>query len=371
MGSKNVFKIIVSNVNMTLQTVFKTQNIIRVSPEDTLSHVFSLFSSSHDSAFVFDEHNHFLGVVSPYYCLIRKSYPSNTKVKHCMMHPPHIDINFSLKKAAQLMLGSRIYYLPVFEHGQFSAIISARRLLQAIRGAEEFTTSIDSFLKLKKKPLISLYEHDFLSKALALFKVHQVSKLVILTEDLKLRGIISYFDLISYLVVPKEKQHFSSREGNKIAFLKKPVATVMKNNAVTLNINSRLDQAADLILNKHVGSVVGLDEQRRPQGLITVHDLLSIYVGKRRFFAAEIATRNLSQKSFQIANIFIKQINHHLTHVKNLSRAKLFIKETSPGNLFSAALSLFLKNRTVRVIKKQGRNIIEVLSAIKRKSKED
>lgn len=353
---------------MTLQPVFKTKNIIKVGPDDSLSHVFSLFSSSHDSAFVFDEKNHFLGAINPYHCVIKKSYPANTKVKHCLIHPPYIDINCPLKKVARYILDSRLYYLPVFSNKNFVGIISARRLLEAVKDLEGFNSPAGSFLKYKS-PLVSVFEQDFLSKALALFKQYKVSKLVVLTKDLKLRGIISYFDLIAYLLVPREKQHFSSREGNKIPFLKRSVTTAMKNNVVTISIYEKLHQAAAAILNKQVGSVVVVDESRHPLGLITIHDLLSIYIGRRGLFNAELVTKDLSEKSLRVVSRFVDQLNRQLSRIKNLSRARVFIKEKTKGSLFDAVVSLFLNNRTVKVIKKQGKNLIELLSDIKKTSK--
>src|SRR3989304_5301439 len=117
---------------MTLDIICKKENIIKVSPDDTLSKTLTFFSSSSDAAFVFDQKQNFLGVINPYYCIIKKSYPANTKVKHCLIHPPRVDINASLKKVAHLMLDTKIYFLPVFKDDKFFAIISARRIISAI-----------------------------------------------------------------------------------------------------------------------------------------------------------------------------------------------------------------------------------------------
>lgn len=353
---------------MTVQKVYKTKNIIKVSPEDTLSHIFSLFSSSHDSAFVFDDNDSFLGLVNPYYCMILKSYPANTKVKHCLTHPPHIDINASLKTVARTIIDSRIYYLPVFSNNTFAGIISAKRLLDAVKNESEFHFSVGSFLK-HTQSIVSVFPHDFLSKALTLFKKHRISKLAVITKDLKLEGVISYFDLISYMLVPREKQRFSSREGVKIPFLHRFVGTIMKTNVVTVNKNDLLSKVVSIILQKQVGSVVVVDHERHPIGLVTMHDLLSIYVGRQRLFHVEIMTKNLSKHSWAVVSIFMRHLNDHFSRAKNLSKAKVFIKENKTKHLFDAGLALFLKNRTVTVIKKQGKNLLTVLSELKKKSK--
>lgn len=355
---------------MTLNTIYKTKNVIKVSPENQLSHVVSLFSSSHDSAFVFDDDDRFLGLINPYYCLIRKSYPANTKIKHCLVHPPHIDINFSLKKTARLMLDSKIYYLPVFSGDQFVGIISARRLLSAMKDSQRFSFPVGSFLKYKHQPLVSLYENDFLSKALGLFKRYRVSRLVVLSKDFKLRGVVTYFDLISYLLTPKEKQHFSSREGNKIPFLKQYVRTAMRNSVVVANKEDKLGHLVDNVLEKEVGSIVIVDRERHPIGIVTIHDLISIAIGRRLLFNVEVITKNLSQKSEAKIMTFVHRINNRLSKIRDLSKARICIKEEKKGGLYRAAFSLFSRgNRLAAVITQEGKNLRHVLQTIFKKTK--
>lgn len=351
---------------MSKNSVFKKQNIIRVSPDDTLSHTFSFFSSSSDAAFVFDEENQFLGVVSPYYCLIKKSYPSNTKVKHCLIHPPKVDKNFSLRKVIRLMLDTKIYYLPVFSGENFFAVISAKRIIAAIADSKELQIPISSFLK-HRSSLISIFEDDFISRALALFKQYKIFRLAVLSRDLKVKGVLSYFDLICYLIVPKEKQHFTSKEGAKIPFLKRYVKTIMKPVVMTLLENEMLGTAANLIARKNIGSIIILNKERHPVGIITKKDLLSAFINRHKFMRVELITKGLSQSSFNIASQFAKHINQQFIRLKTVSKAKFFIKQNS--NIFSAILSIFSKNKQIKVIKKEDRDLNKVLHEIGKKAK--
>lgn len=352
---------------MTVQKISKTENIIKVSPEDTLGHMFSLLSSSHDSAFVFDN-DHFLGVVNPYYCLIKKSYPANTKAKHCLVHPPKVDIKYHLKKVAQLMIDSKIHYLPVFSNDKFYGFISARRILSSIIESEELKHKIGDYLK-QKKPLISVYETDFISRALALFKQYRISKLVVISKDFKLKGVLAYFDLISYLVTPKQKQHLSAREGNKTPILNRQVKNFAKTNVLTLTTNDRLSQAADMILKNSIGSVIIIDAERHPLGIVTTKDLLSIFARRHQLAKLEVITKSLSKQSWVLVSQFIKQINHQLAKFKDISNAKFFVKEKEGGGVFRAALSILLKNNRIKVIKEEGKNLGKVLQEVKKKSK--
>lgn len=261
---------------MGLKKIFKTKNIITVSPEESLSSAFSRLSSSHDSAFVFEE-NKFLGIINPYYCLIKTSYPGNSKVKSCLVHPPRIDINFSLEKTAKLMIESKIHYLPVFEGEKFIGIISARRILSAIINLPKFNQPISQILK-NKKPLVVIYEDDFISEALSLFKKHRFSKLVVISKDFRLRGILSYFDIVNYLLSPREKPSSGGRNGNKSSYLQKQVKNFMKEKVLTLFSYEPIKKAIKLILEKEIGSVIIVDEENHPIGIITTRDILSYFI---------------------------------------------------------------------------------------------
>ena len=113
-----------------LKDIIKTDRIIKLSSDETLLHAVSQMKTSHDAAFVFDENDKFLGVVNPYYSLIKSSYPGNSKVIHCLFHPPKLHIDLPISKVAGLFIESKIHYLPIFnDRDIFLGIISARHLL--------------------------------------------------------------------------------------------------------------------------------------------------------------------------------------------------------------------------------------------------
>lgn len=267
---------------MSLKDILKTENIIEISPEETLSTALTKLRSSHDSAFVFSPDNQYLGVINPYYCLIKSSYPGNAKVTRCLYHAPKIYINYSLIKVAQLFIESKIHYLPVFDqNNRFLGIISARRLLSRFSDDKEFKVKIGEVLK-NKKPLSVVYEDDSASVALNLFKTTKFSKLVVVDRDFKLKGILSYFDLIYYLVLPKNSPGKGEREGNKVSFFRQQVKNFMKSYVLTLTKENYLSEALHLILTKKIGSVVIVGEKRKPIGIITTRDLLRFFVQKEQ-----------------------------------------------------------------------------------------
>ncbi len=293
-----------------LKDIIKTEGIIKVSPEEALSHALSRMRTSHDAVFVFDEHDHFLGVINPYYSLIKSSYPGNAKVKHCLSHPPKVHIDYSLAKVAGLFIESKIHYLPVFDNqDRFLGIISARHLLHFYRDSSYFNLPIKDILKMKNKPVVTISEQDTVVSAINTFKQTKVSKLVIINKDFKLKGVLSYYDLISYLITPRDAQHRGEREGNHIGFYHLKIKNFAKTYALTLTPDELATHALKLILEKKIGSVIIVDAERHPVGIITTKDFLRLLMKNGNGKRVEMISKNLSQQSRQIMGGFFRHLS--------------------------------------------------------------
>jgi len=268
---------------MSAQKILKTENIIKIYPDELLESALKKLSSSHDAAFVFDEKDNFLGVINPYYCVIKSSFPANTKVINCLFHPQKLKMSDTLVKVAEALINSKVHYLPIVdERDKFIGIISARRLLKFFLEDERFKIKINEVLKLKKRPLSIVKEDDSVAFVLKNFQKTHYSKLVVVDRDFKLKGLLSYFDLIYYLMMPKHKAHMGERNGVKINFYRQQVKNFMKTYVLTLTENDPLTKAIDLILDKKIGSVVIINEEKKPKQIVTTRDILSFFVKKEK-----------------------------------------------------------------------------------------
>ena len=268
---------------MSLSDILKTEKIIKVNEDETLALALGKLRSSHDSAFVFSNKNQYLGLINPYYCLIKSSYPANVKVKHCLFHPPKIYLVTPLTQVTRFLIDSKVHYLPVFSDKnkeEFLGIISARRLLSYFKNLEIFNVKIKEILKFKK-PLVVIDENESINKAINFFRKTHYSKLVVVNGGGRLKGILSYFDLISYLASPKTSESFGERKGEKISFLNLPVKNFAKTYVIILSPNDFLTEVINLILEKKIGSVIIVDEEKKPMGIITTRDLLQFFIQKK------------------------------------------------------------------------------------------
>ena len=292
---------------LQLKDIIKTEGIIKLLPDDTLSYALAKMRTSHDASFVFDEKNQFLGVINPYYALIKSSYPGNAKVKHCLYHPPKININFPLAKVAGLFSESKVHYLPVFDDNEkFLGIISARRLLSHYLNSPIFSLPISEILKMKNKSLSTIYEDDSVSTAIHILKKTKFSKLVVINKNLKLKGILSYYDLIAYLIEPRDSQGRGEREGNHTGFYHLKIKNFAKIYTLTLFPEDKATKALELILQKKIGSIVIVDKERHPIGIVTTKDFLKLLIKSGNEKKIQFISKNLADQSRQIIGGFLK-----------------------------------------------------------------
>ncbi len=344
-----------------LISILKTNNVIKVSPEDTLSKVLSNLSTSHDAAFVFEE-DKYLGVINPYHTVIKSSFPSNTKVRHCLFHPPKVYLNTPINKVVEFFINSKVHYLPVFDQSEkFIGIVSARRFLNYFKDSQVFQITIKEFLKNKKKPLYVINEREKVSKAVNILKEKKISKLVVIDSQMKLKGVLSYFDIIHFLISPKDSIQKGDRVGVKINYLNYPVSNFVKTYVLTLTINDSLSKVVNLILEKKIGSVIVVDKNKHPQAIITTKDLLQFFIQPKISENIKFIMRGLSSKNRQIVGGFFNRLSFYLKDNPDIKKANLMIKEEKKGTLFELVFSIFPQKGKIQTFKRVGYSLQDML----------
>ncbi len=350
---------------MKVAEVLKTEGIIKATKDESLGAVLNNLSSSHDAAFIFADKDfkRYLGVVNPYYCLVKRFYPPETKVEKALFHAPKLKFSDDLKRAARLMIESKIHYLPVFdEKGEkFLGIATARRILRRLLQTKRLNKRVSSILG-QKRPLIFIYENDSLAKALGKFKSEKVSKLVVIDSHGHLRGVLAYYDLIPLVVFPKEGAGFGDRAGDRReeSVLSNRVKNYMKTLVLTLSPNSTLREVANLILERQIGSVVIVDDKGKPVNIITTKDILEFGFRPSAELEefSEVEIKNIKEKHFPFIKTFVEKLLKKVG--KRGARVKIWVEEEKHGGVIKMKIELEIKGKT-HYFTKEDKNIKKLL----------
>lgn len=346
----------------------KTENIIKISPDSTLSSALSKLSSSHDAAFIFAEDGQYLGVINPYYTVIKSSLPGSTKVENCAFHPPRIYVNDSLERIAQQMTESKIHYLPVFDDSQnFVGITSGRRILREIQKLPVAKTSVIEVSESRNDGVISIYDNDTINTAMNLYKEHKVSKLIVIDKNMKLQGILSYYDLTPYLIASgrgknqekllnvHEKDHFMHMKVK--GYAKKTVLTVQQNVTVT--------EAIDEMITRGMGSVIIVDGESNPVGIVTTKDIFNLLKPNSIGKPFELTTKHISTQNEKAVSDFAEYVSQHMQRLDTIKSGKLLVEEEKNGILFKISVYLSPQKGKQIVIAKEGKNIHDMIKETK------
>lgn len=250
--------------------LLKTENIYKATPDSTLKETVSKLTSTHDAVFVFEAEK-FVGLINPYYTVFKSSFPPDTKLSHCLYKPPQITPTTSLWDIARLMIESKIYYLPVWTNHAFHGIVTSNRILQLLLSDDRLSAQLDLP---KKQDLITINELDTLSHGYALMREKQVSRLPVVTKRGRIVGIVSRYDIQTALTEPQQKLRFLSRTGNKEKFRDQSIAGYVKKMVITEDATASTKRILKRIIDNHVGSVIIVDRNHHPIGMVSTHDIL-------------------------------------------------------------------------------------------------
>jgi len=270
------------------------------------------------------------------------------------------------------MMQSKVHYLPVFDDKgeKFLGIATARRILKRLITTEKLSKNVQQILS-TKKPLVSIAESASIFDALRKFKEEKISKLVVVDSHGHLRGILAYFDLIPLSLFPKERPSFGDKAGDKDSYLKTAkVRNFMKTFVLTLPLSASLKQAAELILEKEIGSVVILGNNKTPVSIITTRDLLEYgFATKERIEnLSEVEIKSVKEKHLPFIKTFVEKL---LTKAeKRKAAVKVFFEEEKAGGVIRAKIQLDIKGKTF-YFSHEDKNLKRLLEKLDRAVEEE
>ena len=241
-----------------------------VNENDPLSKCLKLFKSKMPPVIaVLDRKGKYAGVISRRWVIRSRLDPATTKVKSLMRPAPKVSKEFSLSRAATLMIQSGVRQLPVFEKNKLVGFVTDEDIIHGAVTQEWGSTTVEKIMT--KAPQV-IEANRSVGAVLSLFREHGISHVPVVDEG-KLAGIISIQDIIEQIFQPRQRQTLGEIVGKKVPVLSIPAKGIMTKPVITVPSDTSLRETAQKMHTQDVSCLVVLSKGGMA-GIVTKLDFL-------------------------------------------------------------------------------------------------
>ena len=248
-----------------------TKPFSTVKENDMVSTCLDLFKKEKPPVIaVLDDKGKYAGVIARRWIMRSRMDPATTKVKSLMRPAPKVGLDFSLSKAARLMIESGVRQLPVFEKkSKLLGFVTDEDIIHGAVTQEWGNTAVEQVMT--KAPQV-MDANRSVGAVLSLFRDHGVSHVPVMDKG-KLAGVISIQDVIERVFQPRHRQTLGEIVGEKVPVLSIPAKGIMTAPVITVKSDASLREASEKMHKQDVSCLVVLSKERLV-GIVTKRDFL-------------------------------------------------------------------------------------------------
>ena len=256
--------------SISVRDVF-SKEYATVNENDVLSQCLDLFKKGLTPVLaVLDEKGKYSGVIARKWAIRARLDPATTKVKTLMRPAPKVEPEFSLSKAAKMMIQSGARQLPVFEKEKLIGFVTDEQIIHGAVTQEWGSSPVGQIMT---KAPYTLESTRSIGAVLSLFREHDISHVPIM-ESGNVVGIISTHDIIENIFQPNQRQTLGDIKGEKIQVLSIPAKGVMVSPVITISPETSLKNAESKMHDLNIHCLVVLAAKDRLVGIVTKLDFL-------------------------------------------------------------------------------------------------
>jgi predicted transcriptional regulator len=255
--------------SIPVKNVF-TESFSTVNENDSVSKCLELFKREMPPVIaVLDDKGKYAGVISRRWVIRSRLDPATTKVKTLMRSAPKVSLDFSLSKAAKLMIESGVRQLPVFEKNKLVGFVTDEDIIHGAITQEWGNAAVEKIMT--KAPQVIDADRS-VGAVLSLFREQGVSHVPVIDEG-RLVGIISIHDVIEQVFQPRQRQTMGEIVGKKVPLLNIPAKGIMAHPVITVQPGTSLKEAEKKMHDHDISCLVVLSKERLV-GIVTKLDFL-------------------------------------------------------------------------------------------------
>ena len=283
------------------------------------------------------ENGKFIGMIFLKRILKAGFFPEKSVAKNFVERVPTLNLNESLEKAAEKIVGSGARALPIVEQGKLVGIITETDLIKHLEVLEEILPQEI------EKEVITAKIGDKIGKIRSLMENHNISRIPIINEEGKIVGCVDNLQLIKIAKIPKESLSYAKIAKEKTSLKNLPVKDFVRESCL-MDIN-------EFSLKKVVKKLQKFDEvilvqNDSPFSIITPKDILKLALPKiRKVFVSHLHELEVFEnyKLAQILQKFVEKFDR-IIDIEHL-KVDLKIYSKLGKKKYSLRASLKTKNR--------------------------
>lgn len=253
-----------------------TRKVLSVKPQDTITRFISLMERDHIHEAPVIENKRLKGMVR-FDTLVSKGItnPSKQRIRSIMdFPPPTLKPDQDVSEAAEALFKTGLRALPVLDGKKVIGLVAIWDVLD-VAGATKTFRQTTSGAVMSVAEVIG--EDSDIGTARVIMRERGISRLPVVDAGGKLVGILGTMDLIKAMKRPREKMGWYGMAAEMERLVSLPISNVMNSHPPTVrNTESLTDVVRKM--NRHKCSGVTVIENGVPIGVVTIKDLLEVYV---------------------------------------------------------------------------------------------
>lgn len=253
-----------------------SSEILSVKPSDSITAFISIIEKEHVHETPVVDGKKLVGMIK-FDTLVARGVtdPSKQKISSIMdFPPPTLRPDQSVEEAAEALFKTGLRALPVMDGKGITGLVAIWDVLDVATGTKMFRqTTAGTVMSVAEV----IGRDSDIGTARVIMRERGISRLPVVDENGKLVGILGTMDLIKAIKQPREKMGWYGMAAEMERIVSLPVSNIMNNQPPTAR---KTDSLTDVVgtMNKFKCSGVTVVEDGVPVGVVTIKDLLEVYI---------------------------------------------------------------------------------------------
>jgi CBS domain-containing protein len=251
---------------------FMSRDVVTGTADEPLSEILGRMRTADVHEVPIVEKKKLVGIVSMAAIARHKSIQPTAKAAHVMVTAPEVSPDLDLPAASELFLSSGHRSLPVTAKGKLVGILSRSDVVRALADCEEVASTAVADVMTPQPQCVNA--NETVAQARTVMVGLGERAIPVVDGERRLVGVVGLKDLTDVFARPREKEKRRGGGGEKDP-VRVLVGSIMRP-PVTVAPHGTLPKALAVMTEKRISTLVVVDENREPVGIITSADLVEL-----------------------------------------------------------------------------------------------